>query len=83
MTSVSFVVARWTAKHPGHDELAARMDNYELAFRMQIVSPLVGLPKFSENRFRFCMFVSMVSKQECKVELRNIIALIARLLAWE
>ncbi len=25
--------------HPGHDELAARMDNYELAFRMQLQVP--------------------------------------------
>ena len=27
------------AQHPGHDELAARMDNYELAFRMQMQVP--------------------------------------------
>ncbi|MDX2034722.1 MAG: DUF1501 domain-containing protein [Blastocatellia bacterium] len=27
------------ARHPGHDELAARMDNYELAFRMQMQVP--------------------------------------------
>ena len=27
------------ARHPGHDELAARMDNYELAFRMQLQVP--------------------------------------------
>jgi hypothetical protein len=26
-------------RHPGHDELAARMDNYELAFRMQMQVP--------------------------------------------
>ncbi|MBX2820601.1 MAG: DUF1501 domain-containing protein [Rhodothermaceae bacterium] len=26
-------------KHPGHDELSARMDNYELAFRMQMEVP--------------------------------------------
>ena len=29
------------AQHPGHDELAARMDNYELAFRMQMQVPEV------------------------------------------
>jgi hypothetical protein len=28
-------------QHPGHDELAARMDNYELAFRMQMQVPKV------------------------------------------
>jgi hypothetical protein len=28
-------------QHPGHDELAARMDNYELAFRMQMQVPEV------------------------------------------
>jgi len=27
------------ADHPGHEELAARMDNYELAFRMQMQVP--------------------------------------------
>ncbi len=27
------------AQHPGHDELAARMDDYELAFRMQMQVP--------------------------------------------
>uniref|UniRef100_A0A7C4LIZ6 DUF1501 domain-containing protein n=1 Tax=Schlesneria paludicola TaxID=360056 RepID=A0A7C4LIZ6_9PLAN len=27
------------ARHPEHDELAARMDNYELAFRMQLQVP--------------------------------------------
>ena len=27
------------ARHPGHDELAARMQNYELAFRMQMQVP--------------------------------------------
>jgi hypothetical protein len=27
------------AQHPGHDELAARMDSYELAFRMQMQVP--------------------------------------------
>lgn len=27
------------AQHPGHDELAARMQNYELAFRMQLQVP--------------------------------------------
>ena len=27
------------AQHPGHDELAARMDNYELAYRMQMQVP--------------------------------------------
>jgi hypothetical protein len=27
------------AQHPGHDELAARMDNYELAFRMPMQVP--------------------------------------------
>jgi len=27
------------ARHPGHDELLARMDNYELAFRMQMEVP--------------------------------------------
>ncbi len=27
------------ARYPGHDELAARMDNYELAFRMQMQVP--------------------------------------------
>jgi hypothetical protein len=29
------------AQHPGHDELAARMENYELAFRMQMQVPEV------------------------------------------
>ncbi len=29
------------AEHPGHDELAARMENYELAFRMQMQVPEV------------------------------------------
>lgn len=29
------------AEHPGHDELNARMDNYELAFRMQMQVPEV------------------------------------------
>jgi hypothetical protein len=29
------------AQHPGHDELAARMENYELAFRMQTQVPEV------------------------------------------
>lgn len=29
------------AEHPGHDELHARMDNYELAFRMQMQVPEV------------------------------------------
>ncbi len=27
------------AEHPGHEELAARMDNYELAYRMQVQVP--------------------------------------------
>jgi hypothetical protein len=31
--------AAHAAEHPGHDELAARMDNYELAFRMQMQVP--------------------------------------------
>ncbi len=31
--------AAHAAQHPGHDELAARMDNYELAFRMQMQVP--------------------------------------------
>ena len=31
--------AAHAAQHPGHDELAARMDNYELAFRMQAQVP--------------------------------------------
>jgi hypothetical protein len=34
------------AQHPGHDELAARMENYELAFRMQAQVPdLLDLSK--------------------------------------
>jgi hypothetical protein len=33
--------AAHAADHPGHDELAARMDNYELAFRMQMQVPEV------------------------------------------
>ncbi len=33
--------AAHAAQHPGHDELAARMDNYELAFRMQMQVPEV------------------------------------------
>lgn len=33
-------------QHPGHDDLAARMDNYELAFRMQMQVPeLLDLSK--------------------------------------
>ena len=31
--------ARHAAQHPGFDELAARMDNYELAFRIQMQVP--------------------------------------------
>jgi len=31
--------AAHAAQHPGHDELAARMDNYELAYRMQMQVP--------------------------------------------
>ncbi len=31
--------AAHAARHPGHDELAARMENYELAFRMQMQVP--------------------------------------------
>lgn len=31
--------AAHAAEHPGHEELAARMDNYELAFRMQLQVP--------------------------------------------
>jgi hypothetical protein len=35
-----------SADHPGHDELSARMDNYELAFRMQMQVPeLLDLSK--------------------------------------
>lgn len=33
--------AAHAARHPDHDELAARMDNYELAFRMQMQVPEV------------------------------------------
>ena len=31
--------ATHAAQHPGHDELSARMDNYELAYRMQMQVP--------------------------------------------
>jgi hypothetical protein len=38
------------ARHPWHDELAARMDNYELAFRMQMQVPaLLDLTRESER----------------------------------
>lgn len=38
---------RHRLKHPWHDELAARMDNYELAFRMQMQVP--GVLDFSRE----------------------------------
>jgi hypothetical protein len=38
------------AQHPGHDELAARMENYELAFRMQMQVPgLIDLSQEDEK----------------------------------
>lgn len=38
------------AGHPGHDELAARMENYELAFRMQMQVPgLIDLSQEDEK----------------------------------
>ena len=42
--------AAHAAQHPGHDELSARMNNYELAFRMQMQVPeTLDLSKESEK----------------------------------
>jgi hypothetical protein len=43
------------ARHPGHDELAARMDSYELAFRMQTQVPeLLDISR--ENRRTLALY---------------------------
>ncbi len=50
LDELAFLNQKHAAEHPGHGDLAARMESYELAYRMQMTVPeVVGLEAESES----------------------------------